>query len=58
MNFRNLFIIVAIVMLAVFGQTEAGKLTKDKLKRGAKKALDVASKVAPIVAAGASIARG
>nr|ALL27075.1 cecropin 1 precursor [Simulium bannaense] len=57
MNFRNLFIIVAIVMLAVFGQA-AGKLTKDKLKRGAKKALNVASKVAPIVAAGASIARG
>nr|ALL27076.1 cecropin 2 precursor [Simulium bannaense] len=57
MNFKNLFLIVVVVLFAVFGQT-AGKLTKAKLKNGAKKALGVASKVAPIVAAGATIARG
>nr|ACH56893.1 salivary expressed cecropin precursor [Simulium vittatum] len=56
MNFKQLFFVFAILLVAIFGQADAK--FKDKLKSGAKKALDVASKAAPIVAAGAAIARG
>uniref|UniRef100_F5GTV9 Salivary expressed cecropin n=1 Tax=Simulium guianense TaxID=445764 RepID=F5GTV9_SIMGU len=56
MNFKTIFLIVAMILVADFGQADAR--FKDKLKHGAKKALDVASKAAPIVAAGAAIARG
>nr|ALL27078.1 cecropin 4 precursor [Simulium bannaense] len=57
MNFKNLFLIVVAILFAVFGQAEA-KINKQKIKNGAKKALGVASKVAPVVAAFAAIARG